>query len=82
MNLEQSANFLTGSILLVLGLVTLCIGIVVINNILHKYWKPVRIFTSDSWNINPPPQCIDRVVGYSYRLMRSTYSNAGCGTIR
>jgi hypothetical protein len=21
---------------------------------LHKYWKPVRIFSADSWNLNPP----------------------------
>ena len=29
-------------------------AIVVVNNILHKYWKPVRMFTADSWHINPP----------------------------
>jgi hypothetical protein len=54
MSLEQSANFLTGSILLMLGFVIVCAGILVINNIIHKYWKPIRIFTPDSWQINPP----------------------------
>ena len=54
MSLEQSANFLTGSILMMLGFVIVCAGILVINNILHRYWKPVRIFTADSWNLNPP----------------------------
>jgi hypothetical protein len=30
--------------------------IVVINNILHRYWQPVRIFTPDSWKGFQPPQ--------------------------
>ena len=34
--------------------VVIIIAIVFVNNILHKYWKPVRIFTLDSWNLNPP----------------------------
>ena len=26
-------------------------AVVAINNIIHRYWKPVRIFTADSWNL-------------------------------
>ena len=37
-----------------IGLVIVVGGVVVINNIIAKYWKPVRIFTADSWNFNPP----------------------------
>jgi Flp pilus assembly protein protease CpaA len=54
MDMDQAAVWLGGSILLMLGLVTVVIGLVFINNILHKYWKPVSIFTKDSWHINPP----------------------------
>ena len=54
MDMDQAAVFLAGSILTMLGFVVVCIGIVVINNVIHKYWKPVRIFTADSWSFNPP----------------------------
>ena len=55
MDMDQAAVFLAGSILTMLGFVIVIAGIVVINNILHKYWKPVRIFTADSWNAMNPP---------------------------
>ena len=51
--MDQAAVFLAGSILTALGFVVLIAAVVAINNILHKYWKPVRIFTADSWNLNP-----------------------------
>lgn len=54
MDMDQAAVFLAGSILTALGFVVVIIAIVFVNNVLHKYWKPVRIFTSDSWNLNPP----------------------------
>jgi ascorbate-specific PTS system EIIC-type component UlaA len=53
MDMDQAAVFLAGSILTMLGFVVVVAGAVIINNIIHKFWKPVRIFTSDSWNINP-----------------------------
>jgi ascorbate-specific PTS system EIIC-type component UlaA len=54
MDMDQAAVWLAGSILTTLGFVVLIAGAVVVNNILHRFWKPVRIFTSDSWNLNPP----------------------------
>jgi uncharacterized membrane protein len=42
MDMDQAAVFLAGSILTMMGFIIVCIGIVVINNILHKYWKPVK----------------------------------------
>lgn len=54
MDMDQAAVFLAGSILTALGLIALVAGIVAVNNIIAKFWKPVRIFTADSWNINPP----------------------------
>jgi len=52
--MDQAAVFLAGSILTVMGFIVVVVGIVAINNILHKYWKPVRMFTADSWHFNPP----------------------------
>ena len=53
MDMDQAAVWLAGSILTMLGFIVIVAGIVVVNNIIHKYWKPVRIFTMDSWNLNP-----------------------------
>jgi hypothetical protein len=55
MDMDQAAVFLAGSILTALGFIVVIVAIVAINNILHKYWKPVKIFTPDSWKgFNPP----------------------------
>ena len=51
MTLEQASTFLSGSILFILGTTALVIGFVVINNILHKFWKPVTIFTRESFSL-------------------------------
>ena len=56
MNLEQAAIFLTGSILTVLGFVVIVIGAVSINNILYRYWRPVRFFYYDE---RPMPRFVD-----------------------
>jgi hypothetical protein len=58
MDIDNAASMLAGSILTVLALITIVIGIVVINNILNKYWKPVKIFTADSWNMHPPQRFV------------------------
>jgi hypothetical protein len=52
--MDQAAVFLAGSILTALGFLVVVAAIIVVNNLLHNYWKPVKIFTSDSWHINPP----------------------------
>jgi hypothetical protein len=64
--MDQSAVFLAGSILTALGFIVVIAAIIVVNNLLAKYWKPVRIFTADSWNINPParyatPEELERI---------------------
>jgi len=53
--MDQAAVFLAASILTALGFIVIFASVVAINNILHKYWKPVRIFTSDSWSAMDPP---------------------------
>ena len=59
MDMDQSAVFLAGSILTALGFLVIIVAIVVVNNILHKYWKPIRMFTADSWHFNPPSRFVD-----------------------
>lgn len=55
MSMDQAATWFAGSILVTLGFLVIIAGIVVVNNLLHKYWKPVKIFTPDSWKgFNPP----------------------------
>ena len=39
MDIDQAAVFLAGSILTALGFIVIVIAAVVINNIIHKYWK-------------------------------------------
>jgi len=54
MDMDQAAVFLAGSILTALGFLVVIGAVIIVNNVIHKYWKPVRIFTSDSWDLNPP----------------------------
>ena len=44
MDMDQAAVFLAGSVLTMMGFVVIIVGIVIVNNILHKYWKPVTFF--------------------------------------
>lgn len=41
MEIESAANFLAGTILVGIGFIVIICVVVIINNILHKYWKPV-----------------------------------------
>ena len=44
MDMDQAAVFLAGSILTALGFIVVFIAVVIINNILSKYWKPVKLW--------------------------------------
>ena len=56
MDMEQAAFWLAGCIIFALGIIVLVISGVVINNILHRFWKPVKLFTPDSWTAFSPPE--------------------------
>ena len=43
MTMDQAATFLAGSILTGIGFIVVIAAILAINNLLHKYWKPVQI---------------------------------------
>ena len=63
MTIEQAAVFLACSILLMIGLIAIIVGAVAINYIINRYWKPVKIFTPDSWTaFNPPDLKIESKV--------------------
>ena len=53
MSMDQGAVFLASSILLMLGFIVIVAGAIAINNLLCRYWKPVKIFHPDSWKIQP-----------------------------
>jgi hypothetical protein len=49
MSMDQAAMFLAGSVLTIMGLVVIVAGCIIINNLVHRFWKPVRVFTTDSF---------------------------------
>jgi hypothetical protein len=50
MDVDQAATFLAGAILTGAGFCVGGIVIVFLNNLFHKYWKPVKIFTPETWS--------------------------------
>ncbi len=44
MNMDHAAILLASSVLVMLAFVVWVIAILVVNNLLHKYWKPIGIF--------------------------------------
>lgn len=53
MDIDNAANFLVGSILFGLGFCVIVISLVCINNIIAKYWKPVKIWMPNYF-VNQP----------------------------
>jgi hypothetical protein len=51
MDMDNAATWLAGMILITIGIVVIVAGATLINNIIHRYWKPVRVFTPDSWTL-------------------------------
>ena len=44
MDMDQAAVFLAGSILTMLGFVVVTISVIIINNLIDKYWKDLGWF--------------------------------------
>ena len=53
MIIQQMTNWLTGSILFALGCLVLVAGAILINNLLHKFWKPVTIVFMRNESVYP-----------------------------
>jgi hypothetical protein len=47
MEMDKFAVFFAGSILVTLGMIVITSGIILVNNLIHKYWKPVTWFKYD-----------------------------------
>jgi uncharacterized membrane protein len=54
MDMDQAAVFLAGSILTVMGFLIILVGIVIANNIIHKYWKPFGWTFMPNWSQETP----------------------------
>jgi len=52
MDIDNAANILAGSILTGLAILVAVVLIVLINNILHRFWKPLGWF--NSWHSTTP----------------------------
>jgi hypothetical protein len=50
---EQMASWLIGSILFSMGSLILVIGVILINNLLYKYWKPVSVIFFRNESVYP-----------------------------
>jgi len=44
MSMESAAVFMSASILMTIGVVVIMIGVIIVNNLFDKYWKPVKMF--------------------------------------
>ena len=54
MSVDQASNFLISSILFSLGVIILIVAITAINNILSKFWKPVKMtYYMPGFELNP-----------------------------
>jgi hypothetical protein len=49
MSIEQAASFMTVSILFSVALIVLVACACAINYLINRFWKPVRVFTQDSF---------------------------------
>ena len=47
MTMEQLSVFFAGSVLFTLSVIVIIAGIIAINNLMHRYWKPVTWFKYD-----------------------------------
>ena len=53
MDMDQAAVFLAGVILTVIGFLVILIGVVIANNIIHKYWKSFGWSLMPGWHTEP-----------------------------
>ena len=44
MSMESAAIFMSASILVTIGTVVIVMGIIIINNLFDRYWKPIKMF--------------------------------------
>ena len=60
--MDQAAVWLGSSILVMLGIVVIAIGVLVINNLMAKYWKPVTWLKYDYRPVYFDPNTGEQVI--------------------
>jgi hypothetical protein len=55
MDLDSYLTFTIASLLISIGVLFLSATLIILNNVFHKFWKPVKLFTPDSWKGFHPP---------------------------
>jgi hypothetical protein len=56
MDVTSSSIFLVGSILLSLAMLVLVSAVVLMNNIIHKFWKPIKLYAYHTVEREPEPK--------------------------
>ena len=62
MEMDKIAEFFAGSILVTLWMIVIAGGIIVINNLIHRYWKQVLWFKYEYKPVYFDPQTGDQIV--------------------
>ena len=62
MDMDVTAVFLSGSILTMIGFIIIVGGVTIINNILHKYWKPIILFKMAEFPEVQKPEVVEPTV--------------------
>jgi hypothetical protein len=62
MEMDKIAVFFAGSILITLGMVVIAAGVIVINNLIHQYWKQVVWFKYEYKPVYFDPQTGEQLV--------------------
>ena len=75
MDVESAATFLVGSILICSGLIVICLAIVLLNNIVAKFWKPVRFSVFDPFKVHYNTRFIDESKLQSKTDIKTTANN-------
>lgn len=60
--MDQAAVWLGSSILVMLGIIVIAIGILVINNLMATYWKPVSWFKYEYRPVYYDPKTGEQVI--------------------
>ena len=49
----QAANFVTGALLVSIGIIIIVSALLLINNMFTRFWRPIKVFTYIAAKISP-----------------------------
>lgn len=62
MDMDKLAVFFAGSILITISMIIIAAGTIVINNLIHRYWKPVTWFKYEFKSVYFDPKTGEQLV--------------------